>query len=107
MRVVSDRVVSCKPNRLLRVARWRGGPAAPTSPSFSACNSAALNSIGRRRFSSSSMDSPDRVYSGGVTLPLTTELTLSEPHEAPCGKWPVFRVINEDGKIRDENGQVG
>ena len=44
------------------------------------------------------LSSPFRVYSG-VSLPLINELKMYEPEETPSGKWPVFRVLNEDGSF--------
>ena len=47
------------------------------------------------------VSSPNRVYAGDVPLPLTTTMNIFEADNTPPGKWPVFRVMDETGDLRD------
>lgn len=41
-------------------------------------------------------------YTGNATMPLTTVLHIVKPQEdVPRGIWPVFRLMDENGKFRD------
>ncbi|GMH81490.1 hypothetical protein TrST_g5572 [Triparma strigata] len=70
----------------------------------------SLRGPSNRHFSSSTLhdistvdiDSDSRIYAGDVPLPLTTDCTIFEADDIPTGKYPVFRVMDENGVIRDD-----
>ncbi|KAL7472832.1 hypothetical protein ACHAXS_013216, partial [Conticribra weissflogii] len=41
-------------------------------------------------------------------MPITEELTIVKPEDnTPAGIWPVFRMMDENGHFRQENGPIG
>ncbi|CAB9528205.1 oxoisovalerate dehydrogenase subunit alpha, mitochondrial [Seminavis robusta] len=48
-------------------------------------------------------ESPSEIqYAGNATMPLTSVLHIVKPSEdAPRGVWPVFRLMDENGRFRD------
>jgi len=41
-------------------------------------------------------------YVSGVEMPITTTLHITTPHEdMPSGTWPVFRLMDENGRLRN------
>jgi hypothetical protein len=53
--------------------------------------------------SNAEVESPSEIqYAGNVTMPLTTVLHIVKPSEdTPRGIWPVFRLMDENGRFRD------
>jgi hypothetical protein len=53
--------------------------------------------------SNAQVESPSEIqYAGNVTMPLTTVLHIVKPSEdTPRGIWPVFRLMDENGRFRD------
>ncbi|KAI2507558.1 Dehydrogenase E1 component [Fragilaria crotonensis] len=51
----------------------------------------------------STKSSPSELtYTGGLTIPITSFLHIVTPGEdAPSGIWPIFRLMDENGSIRD------
>lgn len=46
-------------------------------------------------------------YTGGATIPVTSDLHIVTPQEdTPRGVWPIFRIMDEDGKFRDGNSDA-
>ena len=62
----------------------------------------SFSTVGGASSLRSDVTSKTRIYAGDVELPLSTTLKIYEADETPSGKWPVFRVLDENGAFRDD-----
>lgn len=76
----------------------------PSLPPLVDLNDGAIkNRLQPAREEGDQISPSELTYTGDATMPITSDLHIVDPsHEdAPRGTWPVFRIMDEDGSLRD------